>query len=82
MKEESIYQALLGSVGLYTYWVLYILTGIACAYYVYQDAIKPPRRAINIHPYWWAIFAPLGGVWTVFPYWVMQHSALVKSGDK
>jgi hypothetical protein len=34
------------------------------------------------HPYWWAIFALHGGVWTALPYWVMQHSTLVKSRDE
>jgi hypothetical protein len=79
MKEESIYQALLDAAGLYTYWVLYILTGITCAYYVYQDAIRQNRRALNIHPYWWAVFGLIGGVWTLVGYWLMQHSTLNKS---
>lgn len=57
MKEEdSIYQALLGAAGLYAYWILYILTGIVCAYYVYQDSLRQERRALGIHPYWWAAF--------------------------
>jgi len=37
---------------------------------------------MNIHPYWWAIFALQGRVGTVLPYWVMQHSTLVKSRDE
>jgi len=81
MKEDSIYQALLGAVGLYAYWILYILTGIACAYYVYQDSLRQDRRALGIHPYWWAAFALLGGVWTLLAYWVMQHSTLRKPSD-
>lgn len=82
MKEESIYQALLGAAGLYTYWALYILTGIACAFYVYQDAIKQSRRVLNVHPYWWAAFALIGGVWTLVAYWLLQHSTLGKSRDE
>ncbi len=83
MTEESIYQALLGAAGVYnTYWILYMLTGIACAYYVYQDSLRQNRRALMIHPYWWATFALLGGVWTLLAYWVMQHSKLRKPADE
>jgi hypothetical protein len=82
LKEDSIYQALLGTAGLYTYWVLYVATGIACAYYVYQDAIKQDRRTLNIHPYWWAALALIGGVWTLLAYWLIQHSTLKKPGDE
>ena len=82
MEEHSIYQALLGTAGLYTYWALYIATGIACAYYVYQDSIKQPRRVLNIHPYWWAALTLIGGVWAVMAYWIMQHSSFAKTRDE
>ncbi len=82
MEDHSIYQALLGAAGLYAYWILYILTGIVSAYYVYQDSIRQERRALNIHPYWWAAFGLLGGVWTLLVYWLMQHSTLTRPSNE
>ena len=81
MGEPSFFQAILGTVGVYIYWVLYVLTSVACAYFVYQDAIKQPRLELKINPYWWAAFALIGGVWTTLVYWLMQHSTLSKSQD-
>ncbi len=82
MEEHSIFQALLGTTGLYTYWALYVATSIGCAYYVYQDAIKQARLVLNIHPYWWAALTLIGGVWTVLAYWLMQHSTLAGTKDE
>ena len=81
MAEYSMYQALLLTASLFISWIVYIVTGIACAYYVYQDAIKQVRRVLKIHPYWWAAFALMGGVWTLIAYWIMQHSTLVKKDE-
>ncbi len=78
MEEFSIFHSLLGSAGLYTYWALYILTGLACSYYVYQDVIKQTQRVLNIHPYWWVLFTLIGGVWTLLAYWIMQHSSIAR----
>jgi hypothetical protein len=66
------------TIGLFLYWILYGLTNFGCAYFVYQDAIKQEKRALNIGPYWWGIFSILGGVWTLLAYWLMQHSTLVQ----
>lgn len=82
MEEHSVFQALFGTVGLYTYWLLYGATALACAYYVYQDAIKQARRALNISPLCWAALAMVSGIWAVAAYWVMQHSSLAVSRDK
>lgn len=82
VEEPSLYQALLGAAGLYVYWGLYIATGVACAYYVYQDAIKQSHVSLNIHPYWWAALTLIGGVWSLLAYWIMQHSSLVKRRDE
>ena len=48
---------------------------------LYQDAIKQNRRALNIGPYWWAAFSLAGGIWSLFAYWLMEHSSLSKSRD-
>jgi len=82
VEVASIFQSLATMAGLFAYWGLYIATGFACAFYVYQDAIKHKRRALNIHPYWWAALAFIGNVWALFAYWVMQHSTLVKTPDE
>lgn len=81
MGELSV-SPFLGAVGLYIYWALYVGTGIACAYYVYQDVITRAHRALNIHPYWWAALTLIGGIWAVLAYWIMQHSTLARCEDK
>jgi len=58
------------------YWVLYAITNLGCAYFVYQDAMKQSRHALNIGAGWWALFCIIGGVWPLLVYWVMQHSSL------
>jgi hypothetical protein len=78
MDGSSFAGAVFSSAWLYIYWILYGLTNCACAYFVYQDAIKQNSRALNIGPYWWGAFSLLGGVWTLLAYWLMQHSTLVK----
>ena len=75
-------QDMFGSVPLYIYWGLYILTCLASAYYVYQDARKQAHRALNIHPYWWIIFGLLLNIWAVLVYWLMQHSTLRGARDE
>lgn len=63
------------------YWAAYILTGIASAYFIYQDAIKQAKLALNISPYWWAFFALFGSFYTIAIYWLMQHSGLSRHND-
>ncbi len=81
MDESSLTQSILTTTWLYAYWVLYGVTNVACAYFVYQDAIKQNRCALNIGPYWWAAFSLAGGIWSLFAYWLMEHSSLSKSRD-
>lgn len=78
MEEISAFQSILGTIAIFAYWIIYIAVGFASAFYVYQDAIKQDQRALNIHPYWWAIFALIGSVWALAAYWLMQHSSLGK----
>ena len=75
-------QVLFGSAALYLYWLLYVATSLGSAFYVYQDAIRQPRRALNISPYWWAAFALIRSIWTLAAYWLMQHSSLAKTGNE
>jgi hypothetical protein len=81
MEEMGFFSAMLGTLGLYIYWALYVVTSVACAFFVYQDAIKQPRLELKISPYWWATFSLIGGVWTALVYWLMQHSTLSKSKE-
>jgi formate hydrogenlyase subunit 3/multisubunit Na+/H+ antiporter MnhD subunit len=75
-------QAFFGTAGIFIYWALYIATGFACAYYVYQDSIKQNNRPLKIHPYWWAAITLIGGIFAVLVYWVMHHSTLTKSSNE
>jgi amino acid transporter len=79
LEEHFIPISWLGTAAIAVYYIFYILTNIACAYYIYQDAIKQDRRPLNIHPYWWAAFGAIGGIWVLVGYWLMQHSSLRKS---
>ena len=81
MEEQSFAQALFTGAWMYVYWILYAITNVGCAYFVYQDAIKQNRRALNIGPYWWAMFSLIGGVWPLLVYWLMQHSTLSKNNE-
>lgn len=78
MESQSL--TTLGT-GVTIYWALYAITNIGCAYFVYQDAIKQTHRALNIGPYWWALFTVIGGVWPLIAYWLMQHSSLSKNNE-
>jgi hypothetical protein len=61
---------------MYVYWAAWGLTSIACAYFVYQSAIHRKRAALNIGPYWWAVFTLVGGIWALLIYWIIEHSSL------
>ena len=63
------------------YWVLYAITNIGCAYFVYQDAIKQSLLPLNVGPFWWGLFSLIGGVLPLAAYWLMQHSSLAKRGE-
>lgn len=78
MGDHSI---TLASTWIYVYWFVYAIANLGCAYFVYQDAIKQNRRALNIGPYWWAFFSLLGGIWSLLVYWLMQHSSLSKHSE-
>jgi hypothetical protein len=81
MSTLSYAFAMFSGTAIYIYWLLYALTNIACAFFVYQDAIKQNKRALNIGSVWWGFFSLLGGVWILLAYWIMQHSTLVKSNE-
>lgn len=81
MSGSSYFLAIFSSYGIYIYWILFAITNIGCTYFVYQDAIKQNKRALNIGATWWGLFTLLGGIWTLLAYWIMQHSTLTKSGE-
>ena len=81
MEQPSFFSAIFGATALYLYWAVWIMTNIACAYFVYQSAIHRKSNALNISAYWWALFTLLGGIWTLLIYWLMEHSSLVQRDD-
>ena len=81
MEQPSFFQAIFGSAAVYFYWVVWIFTNIACTYFVYQSAIRRTSPALNIGAYWWAVFTLLGGIWTLFIYWLMEHSSLSRNNE-
>lgn len=81
MEQPSFFQAVFGSAAVYLYWGFWIVTNIACTYFVYQSAIRRTSPAMNIGPYWWALFTLLGGIWTLFVYWLMEQSTLARNNQ-
>lgn len=62
-------------------WIVLVITHLGCTYFVYHDAIKLDKRALNIGAKWWGFFTLFGGFWTLLAYWAMQHSALALSRE-
>jgi hypothetical protein len=81
MEQASLIQAIFGSMTLYISWAVWLFSNIACAYFVYQSARRRTAPALNIGPYWWALFTLVGGIWTLFIYWLMEHSTLAGGGE-
>ena len=61
---------------LIVYWIVWLMMGVASAYYVYQDGIKIMPLKLKVHPGWWALFCLVFSVWGLLAYWVMHHSSL------
>jgi hypothetical protein len=76
MEPTSFIGAIFGAVWIYAYWIVWGLTSVACAYFVYQSAIRRKQAALGIGAYWWAFFTLLGGIWTLLIYWLIEHSTL------
>ena len=70
-----------GAVWNSTYWIAHAIAIAVAAYFVYQSAVRRKRAALNIGPYWWALFTLVGGVWTLLIYWLMEHSTLSVDRD-
>ena len=70
-----------GAVWNSAYWIAHAVAIVAAAYFVYQSAVRRKRAALNIGPYWWALFTLVGGVWTLLIYWLMEHSTLSVDRD-
>ena len=79
MAQITFFQTFFGAGLLYFYWMIWIVSNIACAYFVYQSALRRTAPALNINAYWWALFTLMGGIWALFVYWVMEHSTLVRN---
>jgi hypothetical protein len=76
MEQSSLFGAILNGAFIYAYWAAWGATNIACAYFVYQSAIRRTRAELGIGPYWWALLTLIGGVWTLLIYWLIEHSTL------
>jgi hypothetical protein len=81
MEQPAFIQAIFGPVDIYLYWLVWIGSNIACTYFVYQSAIRRASPAMNINAYWWAAFTLLGGIWTLFVFWLMEHSTLARHNE-
>jgi hypothetical protein len=58
------------------FWAAHAIATVACAYFVYQSAIRRKQAAMDIGAFWWVLFTLVGGIWTLFVYWIMEHSTL------
>ena len=76
MDQPSFLGSILPGALLYLYWAAWGIISIACAFFVYQSAIRRKRSALNIGPYWWAFFTLIGGIWTLLIYWLIEQSTL------
>ena len=76
MESPPFFGAPFGTVWNSVYWIVRAIAIVACAYFVYQSAIRRRHAALNIGPYWWVLFTVVGGIWTILIYWVMEHSTL------
>lgn len=76
MEEPSLFSTLFGATWVYAYWAVWATINIASAYFVYQAAIRRERAALNIGPYWWALFTLVSGIWALLIYWLIEHSTL------
>ncbi len=81
MEQTSLFGAVFGAAWVYLYWGAWGLTSIACAYFVYQDAIRRKHAALKIGAYWWALFTLIGGVWSLLAYWLIERSTLSSRSD-
>lgn len=76
MEQPPFLGGTLGTLWGSVFWIARAIAVIACAYFVYHSAVRRKHAALNIGPYWWVLFTLVGGIWTLFIYWVMEHSTL------
>jgi hypothetical protein len=76
MGQPPFLGGVLGTLWSSVFWVAHAIAIIAAACFVYRSAVRRTQAAMGIGALWWVLFTLVGGIWTLFVYWIMEHSTL------